>query len=220
MAVIGDLVASRLLASAERNSVQRALRTLLDRLNAANAVSIRSGFTIALGDQFEGLLSPEQAHRILPDLAWELDEAIPQCQVRLGFGLGGISTEIVNQPGLVDGPAFHRARAAIDLAKRRKRMGGVFQGFGEPYDGILNGLARLLHAHRSRWSQQQRRLAAQLRRDAMQSEAAIALEISKQAVSAYAKAAGWAAYKEGEDALRLAIRLACTNSTGEREERP
>jgi len=213
IAVIGDIVASRKLTSARRREVQIAFGELINRMNKVFAADLRAKFTIALGDEFEGLLSTREAHQTIPDLIWIIDNAFTGPLMRLGIGLGAIDTEIPEYAASVDGPAFHRGREAIGLAAKKGRMGGVFRGFSDNQDTILNGLARVLHHQRNSWSRQQRKVASLLRTGENQKSAAHAMNLSKQAVSAYTRAAGWDAYQEGEDAFRKAIEEALDKST-------
>ncbi len=213
IAVIGDIVASRKLTSAKRREVQIAFGELMNRMNKVFAANLRAKFTIAPGDEFEGLLSTNEAYQTIPDLIWIIDNAFTGPVMRLGIGLGTIDTEIPEYAASVDGPAFHRGREAIGFAAKQDRLGGVFCGFGNNQDTILNGLARVLHHQRKGWSGQQRKVATLLRTGENQKSAAQAMNLSKQAVSAYARAAGWEAYQEGENAFRAAIEDALDEPT-------
>jgi SatD family (SatD) len=205
VAVIGDLVGSRQLPGTRRGEVQIALGRLMDRLNQEFAAGLRAKFVITLGDEFEGLVRVQAASRTIPDLIWTIEEALPDPVSRVGIGLGGIDTPIQDDVTVLDGPAFHHAREAIGAAAKNEHLGGEFRGFGDNHDAILNGIARVLHHQRRRWSRQQRNLAMLLHRGTRKSEAAAAMDVSRQAISIYAQAAGWDAYEEGELAWRKAL---------------
>ena len=208
VAVIGDIVASRKLNREQRRTAQSGLMRMIERLNVEFGEWVAGAFAITQGDEFEGLLRVQGAENWLPALIWRVEELFPSPVLRLGIGLGEVDTDIPVPAGsavLLDGPAFHKARAAVVQAAKEKQMGGVFLGFGSGHDAILNGLARVLFHQRSRWSGQQRRLALLLHSGLKQSEAAERMGHSRQAISAYAKAAGWNAYVEGESGLRSAI---------------
>lgn len=220
VAIIGDIVASRRLQPDQRKLVQDVFRELLSSLNGLFARALIADFKLSSGDEFEALIQSSSAAEVIPDLIWHVEEVFsglaqqfpaPRLALRIGIGLGSVATEITRDPNTIDGPAFHYAREAIQLAAKKKRLGGVFRGFGEQQDAILNGIARLLHHHRTRWSPQQHRLAGLLHQNLRKSEAAIQLDLTKQAVSSYARAAGWEAYAEGEMAWRKTIE-ACTSS--------
>lgn len=203
--VIGDIVASRRLRGSGRRSVQQHLIAALKDLNRLAGGGLVAEFTITLGDEFEGVLRPDWAHSVIPDLIWTMERELPGVSIRYGIGMGAIDTKIVRNPLEMDGAAFHTARTAIELAAADEKMGGVFQGFGNGYDVVLNGLARVLHHHRAEWSPQQRRVANLLREGKRRHEAADILNLSRQAVSAYGRAADWEAYAEGEAAWRMAL---------------
>jgi hypothetical protein len=211
IAVIGDMVGSRTLPTEQRRSTQVAFARLMDDLNEEFSGNFSAKFAITQGDEFEGLLRMETADRVLPNLIWHIEERFPAPALRLGIGLGGIDTSIPFPPQsaiTLDGPAFHRAREAVVQAAKKQQMGGVFLGFGDIHDAILNGLARVLHRQRQRWSDKQREVAMLLHNGMRQMEVARRTERKRQAVSIDAKAAGWNAYVEGERALHLAIREA------------
>jgi hypothetical protein len=205
VAVIGDLMGSRKLASAQRGAAQVALRQLMDRLNQEFAASLQGQFVIALGDEFEGLVHAHAASTTIPDLIWRIEELVPDPVTRLGIGFGTIDTPILEDVPAMDGPAFHHAREAIGAAAKNDRLGGVFRGFGDSHDAILNGIARVLHHQRRRWSRQQRNLAMILHRGIRKADAASEMHLSRQAITIYAQAAGWEAYEEGEVAWRKAL---------------
>jgi SatD family (SatD) len=207
IAIIGDIVSSRKIAGPQRRRTQTALIEFLAGLNRIFHEALVADFTIVRGDEFEALLPPMGGSRVIPELVWDAAEKF-QSSFRFGIGLGTIETEIDRDPRLVDGSAFHNARQAIERAGKQDLLGGVFAGFGDQHDAILNGIARLLDHHRQTWTKQQRRLAELLRQDPLQINAASRLGISRQAVSAYARNAGWEAYVEGETAWRRAIEVA------------
>ncbi|HEY1805817.1 MAG TPA: SatD family protein [Terracidiphilus sp.] len=220
IAFIGDLVASRRFPPDLRHQVQERLRVLLDSLNHEFKTALVAGFTITSGDEFEGLLNSRSAAEVLPKIVWHIEEAFldltqhtdnDPIKTRMGIGLGTIDTAIEANPNVIDGPAFHTAREAIRLAAKTRSLGGVFAGFGEPHDTILNGLARVLHHQRTRWSPQQHRLAQLLHQGIRKTDAAIKLSLTKQAVTSYAQSAGWQAYVEGESAWGKAIELSLSS---------
>jgi hypothetical protein len=215
VAVIGDLVGSRRLSPASRRTTQIQYLRLLTRLNRALHDGIRVNFEITLGDEFEGLLNTAGAAKVISEMLWTLEMEFKGPSVRIGVGLGRIDTVISEHASRSDGPAFHCAREAIASAKKQERLGGVFCGFGENNDTVLNGIARMLHEQRARWSRQQRRVAVELRRGETQAEAAVTMGLSPQAISKYAGAAAWKAYAEGELALRAALERAVDEIAGE-----
>ena len=193
-AVIADMVASRAMSPSQRARVQVAFARLIGLLNRLYADHLRAKFVITLGDEFQGLLrNPE----VIPQLVWTLERKLPDIAFRLGFGYGRIYTSLKEYAINVDGPALHRARAAIEAAKRHKLRGGVFDGFGS-LDAPLNGFARVLQHQRAIWPPRQLEVVRRLHDGKKGVDIARALGITKQAVSRYASLAGWEAYAEAE----------------------
>jgi hypothetical protein len=202
IAVIGDIVASRRVPPGERSHLQRALDQLAATVNKRYHRAIAARFLVTLGDEFQGVLTQGE---IIPDLIWDIETSLPTVGVRLGIGLGALNPPFKPVALGMDGPAFHAARAAVELARKRRLPGGLFIGFGEVDDLVLNGLARLLHHERERLSKEQRTTLARLREGRSQAEIAQQLRITRQAVSLRAQGAGWEAFSEGERAWRAAL---------------
>lgn len=197
VAVIGDVVKSRQLASAARRDLQRRIERSLQAVNRRFAAAIAAKFLITVGDEFQGLL---RAPSVLPALIRELEMSLDDIDVRLGIGHGPIDTDLEDYAIGMDGPAWHRARTALERAEAERRFGGVFVGFGERADRILNAFARVLYYLRARMTAKQRQLLELfLQRDTQQAVADKA-GVSKQAISKQARAAGWDAYREAETA--------------------
>lgn len=189
------MVGSRTLSASQRARAQEEFTHLIETLNRLYRQHLRAKFVITLGDEFQGLVrNPE----IIPRLIWTIERRFTARKLRLGFGYGRIFTSIKEYAINVDGPALHRARSSIEYAKRRRLLGGVFQGFGPALDPALNGFARVLQHQRDKWPPRQREVVARLHDGRKGTEIAKELGITKQAVSRYASLAGWEAYREGE----------------------
>jgi hypothetical protein len=156
---------------------------------------------ITLGDEFQGLLCSSLP---IPDIIWDIEENFPDRTLRLGLGFGILHTPAPKVAINVDGPALYNARAAIEKAKSRMALGGVFLGF-DNLDNILNGVGRQLWFHRSKLTEKQRRIFKLLRRPLSQSDVAKKMKISRQAVSKQISSAGLQAYAECEEAWRTIL---------------
>jgi SatD family (SatD) len=209
VALIADMVKSRELSRARRPEVQISFAEFVGNLNEKYKRALVARFVVTLGDEFQGLLSDAF---ILPDLLWDMHYKFQMRSLRVGVGFGMIDTPIGRHAINVDGPALHHARNAIDTAKKEKLLGGVFLGFGDTNDSAFNGYARLLQYHRSRLKKQQRRVFELLRQGLTQTAVATELNISRQAVSLYAGAAGWEAYYEAENGWRALLSQISTGS--------
>ena len=208
IAVIGDVVSSKEVRGDQRRKLQHRITATLDQINRTMEDGLVADFTVTLGDEFECVVKPEMAEKLVPDLIWIIERALSEVGIRFGIGIGTIDTDLSRDPRAMDGSAFHAARDAIRNAAESGRLGGVYRGFGEEFDSILNGLSRLLHHHRAGWSTRQLRVADLLRSGLRATEAAAALKVTKQAISKSAQASGWESYQEGEEGWRKAIHAA------------
>ncbi len=204
IALIGDMVASRELEPSRRAETQERFTAFINTLNRQFELNLLAKFVITVGDEFQALVADPAS---IPDIIWTVQTGFNDRELRLGFGFGRIDTAVGEYAINVDGPALHRARDAISLAKKDGEMGGVFCGFGSDFDALLNGVARLLWFHRSQRTEQQMRVMGMLRKGMTQVEIAEELQLTRQAISDHARAAGWNAYREGEGSLRAALEL-------------
>ena len=200
--LIADLVGSRGFRDAARRDLQRNLDGLMGELNAKYSHAVLSKFLVTAGDEFQGLLREPD---VVPDVVWDVEYRIADVDVRIGIGRGSLETEWKEFAVGMDGPVWHAARESLEEAKRSKSFGGVFNGFGENEDDILNGCARMLRRLRESLSDRQRQVLHLMRQDMSQKAIAEKLGISRQAVSRHVGASGWAAYQAGELAWRAVL---------------
>lgn len=199
LAVIGDLRRSRALTA--RAAVQQRLETGLARVNRVLADELSAAFVVTLGDEFQGLLRrPEAA---MPALAL-LEEELADLPVRYAFGWGALATRLRPEAVGMDGPCFHAARAALDLAKREQRWVAV-RGFGERHDAVLNGILRLLGEVRTRWTRTQAATVRGMRRAHTQREVAAQRGVSESTISKALKGAMYDATVEAEAAVTMLL---------------
>ena len=201
LALIGDMVGSRELLPSRRQKIQERFKEFIQYLNKKYAEDLLAKFVITLGDEFQGLLLSATP---IPDLMWDIDQRFSDRDLRVGVGFGVLTTPIQKEAINVDGPALYNARTAVENARRKRSLGGVFVGFGEA-DQVMNGIAHLLSFHRSELAQQQLRIAELMRQGRTHLQAAEQLQISRQAVSKQVRSMGWGAYAEAELAWRVFI---------------
>jgi len=202
IAVIGDIVRSKRIQGAGRDRLQQQLKRTLDQLNKRHHAAILSRFIVTAGDEFQGLLCTGAP---IPDIVWATDGRRWGIEIRFGIGCGRLDTKIEPYAIGMDGPVWHRAREAVRLARAKAWLGGVFRGFGDPEETILNGLARLLHHTRRGLTERQFAIFEALRLTPHQTTVAQTLGITRQAISKQTRSTGWEAYREGETAWRLAL---------------
>jgi hypothetical protein len=203
VAIIADMVRSRDLPPAKRSAVQKDFQKLVATLNREYGESLAAKFVITLGDEFQGLLTRAE---IIPDLTWRFEENFPERELRVGVGMGPLSTAIQPFAINIDGPVLHAARAAIEKAKKDHTLGPVFYGFGQ-LDELLTQVASLLSFHRTRWTASQRNIIGMSRKGMTRVEITRRLKVTHQVVSKHALASGWLQYLGAENALREILRL-------------
>lgn len=157
VALIADVAASRALAPARRARLQAALRRALPGLDRRLRAERAARCGITLGDELQALLRTPAA---LWRLAHELRVLFPDIEWVIAAGRGPLTTPL--RPGAaapeLDGPCFHRARAALERAKAQ-RLVFALDGFTPAVEPLVAYYSAL---HWS-WTARQRRAAARWR---------------------------------------------------------
>lgn len=198
VAVLGDAVASRELPGAERATLQRRLRVVLGQVNRRWRAALAARFAIALGDQFEGLLTDAG---VVWEIAHFVRAELDGVDWIIACARGAVATPLTGAAPEVDGPVFHAARAALADAKDRRRV-FAFAGFPDPVPALAEYYSALYWS----WTDRQRRAAALLR--LMEPAAAAArLGVGRSAVSHLTRRLGWDLVAAGDDAFRRALEV-------------
>lgn len=197
-ALIGDVVESR--RHEDRSGLQRELTEVLARVNRRAADGLAAPFSLTAGDEVQALFRDPAA---AVDAVVEIADAIFPARLAHGLGFGPLETDLGPDPALLDGPCFHRARAALAEA-RRQGSWLVASGLGAPEDAVLSALFRLLGELRARWTELQATHVANAR-GRTQKDVAEALGKAESTVSESLKAAGFQAILAGEDAARALL---------------
>lgn len=181
LAIIGDVIGSRQLN--RREEFQARLSAVLKARSHLNRALV-SPYTITLGDEFQAVY--RSADALFRDLIAIL-AAIHPVRARFAIGVGELSTAINRKQALgMDGPAFHRARAAMTELKDSPYLIRI-QGSTPPDETadasrLLNPLFNLV-THRVRgWSRNRLRILEGLLAEKTVAELEKELRISKVAV--------------------------------------
>jgi hypothetical protein len=196
VALIGDAVASRRLSSNARARLQRDLRAGLEVVNRQWRRVVAARFAVTLGDQFQGLLTGGEA---LWELTHWLRAELTQVDWVMAAGRGAIHTSLARNAPEVDGPCFHRARDALETAKRRRLL-LAFAGFGAGLEGLSEYYSALYWG----WTPRQRQVASLLR-VAPPADVAARLKIGRSAVSHLAGRMGWKLVAAGDAVFRRLV---------------
>lgn len=158
-AIIGDVVDSRKIDN--RNDVQKQYVEVINRINKKYSEDIASKFLITLGDSFQGLL--KKPNHIL-NIISEIEESIAPYKLRFGIGVGKISTSIVfEDSSLIDGPAYHNARSAIDevkiMSNKNRACSSILVHSDERVlDDLINSTLTLCASIKSNWTDKQKQV--------------------------------------------------------------
>lgn len=200
-AFIADVVGSREVGNRAR--LQRTLLRLVDELNQRHGKGLVAHLALVAGDELQALAG-EPA--VLVDLATDLAEELHPVRLVAGIGLGELSTDLVEEVGAMDGPAFHRAREA--LAEARRQDGWVHaSGWGAEADAILSATFSLIAAVRGGWTVTQLKYA-RASRSALQREVAERFGVGASTVSESLRASRASVVHQAEEALRGFLRQA------------
>jgi hypothetical protein len=129
----------------------------------------------------------------------ELTEDLP-VQCLFGIGLGTLSTPPKAPIGELDGPCFHRAREALEQAKRDGRW-AVVAGVPAVEAGIANAILRITGSIRETWTERQKEIIRVRRKTPLQKDVARKLKVSPSVISEALSAARHDAILETDAAV-------------------
>lgn len=185
LALIGDLERSRALEN--RAAVQEGLEAICRELNDRREhFQLLSPFTLTLGDEFQALFRKsgalwEALFHIEASLVAAFSGEGKPPRLRFGMGVGSIDTRINEQSSIgMDGPAFHRAREAIEQLKKSKtyyRVLGLDCG-----QQLATHALDLVSHNRNSWKGNRVIVMSHMLRGLPVSESAEFLAISREAV--------------------------------------
>jgi hypothetical protein len=194
-ALIGDLVGSKGLP--DRAALQKRLQSQFKSLNRQlGRQSLAAPLAFTAGDEFQALLLRPQAGATI---AFELADALHPVRITFGLGWGGLSTALGTDVGSLDGPCFHRARAAQETASGQGQW-LVASGFGESIDSAVSALFLLMDVIRRGWTDKQAQYV-RAARGQIQKEVAGRFGVSPSVISESLQAASFEPLRAGEEAV-------------------
>ncbi|MFO7654202.1 MAG: SatD family protein [Candidatus Krumholzibacteriia bacterium] len=208
IAIIGDLVGSRDIAAPERRRLQDRLAARLATARSPEAVpGMASRPLITLGDEFQGLYTADDAgvQRVLELIPAVVDEARPTA-ARFGLGVGTLTTAVQREALGMDGPCFHRARAALEQTRALDVLCQLHSGAGA-LDELWSTAAAYALRQRHEWTDAQHEAIALYLELGEWKQVAARLGVSPSAVSLRHKAAGWTRYRRAWTALEHGLLL-------------
>lgn len=198
-AIIGDLVASRKMA--DRAAVQVRFRKAVEDLNVAAGEGLPVPLKVTAGDEVQGITDHPE---LLVEIMVTLSDALAPERLAWGWGWGALATELADDVSLLDGPCLHRAREAVEAAKKESSWLEV-SGFAEPSGQVLSALMNLVGSIRSGWTERQAEVV-RTSRGRLQVDTAERLGVDPSTISRTLGAAHATRVFAGEDAARALLR--------------
>lgn len=146
--IISDIIGSRKLNDRERYEWQLFLKSSIIQINEKFSSYIEAPFMITKGDEFQGVLKKiGSVHSIV----MEFERLIFPLTMRFGVGHGVIQKMGSKIPIEMDGPAFHLAQAALNVAKKKKKV-IIIETENDFFNMQVNTIYQLIYAIKERWS--------------------------------------------------------------------
>ncbi|RLD14233.1 hypothetical protein DRI50_05755, partial [candidate division KSB1 bacterium] len=144
----GDIKASRKMRRMERYEWQLFLKSSIVQLNEQYSAEIDVPFMITKGDEFQGVLKHLAD---VNEIICKFEQLTYPLQVRFGVGYGNIQKMGSRITIEMDGPSFHRASKALEIAKQKKRV-VWFNTAAQDFDLTVNTIYQLIFAIKKKWS--------------------------------------------------------------------
>ncbi|NLC52931.1 MAG: hypothetical protein GX770_03070 [Firmicutes bacterium] len=183
-----DVIGSR-----RQETVVAAKKTGLQELTDASLVT---PFTFSRGDEIQAVVAGVLSS---PAILRKLRYYCLPLQLRIGIGLGRITSGLgANSSWEMNGPAFHRARQALDEVKQHRHWRTRLVSGDPGLDQTVNTLFNLYDVIQSRWTFPQWEGVMLYEATGSYQEAGQRLGIAFQNVEKRCRAARWWAIREAE----------------------
>jgi hypothetical protein len=176
----------------------------LDEANRAFQASLVVPLAVTLGDEWQRLFRSSSSAL---EAELQVRTQLHPVAVRSGIGVGALSTSLRPTTATMDGDCFHRAREAVEAARRR-RLPGVVVVSGDPLlDAGANAACGLLAALLAGWTEKQLRSVVAYRRFSTEKAAAQALGVAQPTLHQSLEGARGKEFVEGLARLLEFLRL-------------
>lgn len=172
--------------------------SLKQELNALRHPGLISPFTLSRGDEIQGVLD---GWLRVPEIIRRLRFACRPLELRIGIGTGFQTEPLEVNPWEMDGPAFHRARSALDTAKNKKGPSTHVKTGSPELDEIINCIWLLIDMRQAKWTDKQWEAVQAYEKYETYEEASRNLKISLQNVQKRCRAADWPHLRAAEKTL-------------------
>lgn len=192
-----DFIGSRAIAQ-----LPKVINRGLLRINRKFEAALLARFETTLGDEFQGVLKDARQGFLIYETISRMFEQPLYC----GLGVGSVQRSGDSRPSRMTGMAFIRSRAALNLAKEKKRR--FVSKVGLPkIEETINALALAMdHIQRNQTPRQRQLVSLMLEQpDLTQKQLALKLRISPSAVSQSLAASGFTELVELRNAIRILL---------------
>lgn len=153
-ALLADVVRHRKLEDWPQK--QRMLLDIAGRISKRFGDSLEFPIEMSGGDRLVVLLNrPEDINRLL--LAFEEELFLREADIKLRWGAGLGSLNLMDSPHTTTGEALYRAQSALEYAHRERRSFAFSLGNADT-DRLLTLLKNTAHGIRERWTSRQKEL--------------------------------------------------------------
>lgn len=155
-------------------------------------------FSISRGDEVQGIM---QGWLTAPELVRVLRMYCRPLELRVGLGIGCHEGVLESDSWKMNGPAFFRARQALEtISEKKEAATRINTGFSS-LDSVLNSAWIMLDTVISGWTQGQWEAVNAYERAGTFAAAAKVLEVAPQNVQKRCKAAKWNQVRQAERGL-------------------
>lgn len=186
--------------SRRQETVVAAKKARLDELTDATLVT---PFTFSRGDEIQAVVAGALSS---PALLRKLRYYCLPLQLRIGIGIGRITSGLgAGNSWEMNGPAFHRARQALDELKQHRHWRTRLVSGDPGLDQMMNTLLNLYDVIQSRWTLSQWEGVMVYEATGSYQEAGQRLGVAFQNVEKRCRAARWWVIREAEAAFPLLL---------------
>ncbi len=189
-------------------------QSLKQKLNELQHPALISLFTLSRGDEIQGVL---KGWLRAPEIVRQLRFACLPLQLKVGIGIGLHTEPVEVNPWDMNGPAFHRARLALDDAKRKKGPSTIIKTGSPELDDVINCIWLLIDMRQMKWTAKQWEAVQAYEKYGTFAGASKNLKITLQNVQKRCRAADWNQLRLAEKTLAGMETYAARFNLGEGE---
>ena len=193
--ITADVVDSR-----HQSALLEAKKELVQGISSPNLVA---PFTFSRGDEIQGVYTGTFSS---PNLLRQLRYICQPLQLRVGIGIGRVTSGLdARSSWEMNGPAFYRARQALDEVKKERHLLTKLVSGDQNFDQFLNALLALYDIIQSGWTPAQWEGVMVYEEQGTYKKAAAQLGVAFQNVEKRCRAANWWAIKQAENTMKSAV---------------